>query len=61
LQSSAEVTEGISSHLRSTLRQMRDATSLPDLNQLDSYDQNKLDKRQAEIDACSKFTVIRYH
>jgi hypothetical protein len=49
LQSNAEVTEGISSHLRSTLRRLREATTLPDLNQLDGYDQTQLDARQAEI------------
>ncbi len=47
LQSNAEVTEGISSHLRSTLRRLPE---LPDLNQLDGYDQTQLDARQAEID-----------
>jgi hypothetical protein len=54
LQSSAEVNEGISSHLRSTLRRLRNATTLLDLNQLDGYDQRKLDERQAEIDALIK-------
>jgi hypothetical protein len=48
------VTEGISSHLRSTLRRLREATTLPDLNQLDGYDQAQLDERQAEIDALIK-------
>jgi hypothetical protein len=54
LQSNAEVTEGISSHLRLTLRQLREATTLPDLNQLNGYDQAQLDERQAEIDALIK-------
>ncbi len=54
LQSSAEVNEGISSHFRSTFRRLREATTLPDLNQLDGYDQTKLDERQAETDALIK-------
>ncbi len=49
LQSSVEVTGGISSHLRSTLRRLRDATTLPDLNQLDGYAQTKLDERQVRL------------
>ncbi len=52
--SSAEVVDGLSSHLRSTLRRLQKATSLPDYDNLADMDQEKLEVRQSEIDTLIK-------
>ncbi len=54
LRTSAEVVEGLSSHLRSTLRRLQKATTLPDYNNLANMDQDKLEVRQSEIDTLIK-------
>jgi hypothetical protein len=41
LQTSAEVVDGLSSHLRSTLRRLQKATLLPDYDNLADMDQDK--------------------
>ena len=51
LKTSAEVTEGISTHLRSTLRRLRELTTMPSIDKLGDMTAEQLDKRQAEIDA----------
>jgi hypothetical protein len=51
LRINAEVTEGISTHLRSTLRQLRELTVMPSINKLEGMAAETLDERQAEIDA----------
>jgi hypothetical protein len=45
------VTEGISTHLRSTLRRLREITALPSIDRLGDMTAEQLDERQAEIDA----------
>ena len=47
----AEVTEGISTHLRSTLRRLREITVLPSIDRLGDMTAETLDERQTEIDA----------
>jgi len=54
LQTSAEVVDGLSSHLRSTLRRLQKATLLPDYGNLADLDQDKLELRQSEIDTLIK-------
>ncbi len=54
LRTSAEVVEGVSSHLRSTLRRLQKATTLPDYDNLADMDQDKLEVRQSEIDTLIK-------
>jgi hypothetical protein len=54
LRSSAEVVDGLSSHLRSTLRRLQKATTLPDYDNLADIDQDKLEVRQSEIDTLIK-------
>ena len=51
LRVNAEVTEGISTHLRSTLRRLREITALPSIDRLGDMTAEQLDERQAEIDA----------
>ena len=50
LRVNAEVTEGISTHLRSTLRRLREITVLPSIDKLGDMTAETLDERQAEID-----------
>ena len=47
----AEVTEGISTHLRSTLRRLKEITALPSIDRLGDMTAETLDERQSEIDA----------
>jgi hypothetical protein len=47
----AEVTEGISTYLRSTLRRLREITAMPSIDKLGDMTAETLDERQAEIDA----------
>jgi hypothetical protein len=51
LRVNAEVTEGISTHLRSTLRRLREITVMPSIDKLENMTAETLDERQAEIDA----------
>jgi hypothetical protein len=51
LRTNNEVTEGISTHLRSTLRRLRELTVIPSLDKLGDMTPENLDERQAEIDA----------
>ena len=51
LRVNAEVTEGISTHLRSTLRRLREITALPSIDRLGDMTAEQLDERQSEIDA----------
>ena len=51
LRVNAEVTEGISTHLRSTLRRLREITALPSIDRLGDMTAETLDERQTEIDA----------
>ncbi len=51
LQTTGEVTEGISTHLRSTLRRLRKLTTMPSIDKLGDMTAEQLDERQAEIDA----------
>jgi hypothetical protein len=51
LRTNAEVTEGISTHLRSTLRRLREITVMPSIDKLGDITAEMLDERQAEIDA----------
>ena len=50
LRTNAEVTEGISTHLRSTLRRLRELTTMPSIDKLGDMTAEQLDERQAEID-----------
>jgi hypothetical protein len=50
LKTNAEVTEGISTHLRSTLRRLRELTTMPSIDKLGDMTAEQLDERQAEID-----------
>ncbi len=50
----AEVVDGLSSHLRSTLRWLQKATILPDYDHLADLDQERLEERQSEIGALIK-------
>jgi hypothetical protein len=54
LRINAEVVDGLSSHLRFTLKRLRKATVLPDYDNLADLDQEKLKERQSEIDALLK-------
>jgi hypothetical protein len=54
LRTNAEVVDGLSSHLRSTLRRLQKATVLPDYDNLADMDQEKLGVRQSEIDTLIK-------
>ncbi len=51
LRVNAEVTEGLSTHLRSTLRRLRDMSVMPSIDNLESMTAETLDEQQAEIDA----------
>mgnify|MGYP000716360246 FL=1 len=51
LRVNAEVTEGLSTHLRSTLRRLREMTVMPSIDKLENMTGETLDERQAEIDA----------
>jgi len=51
LKVNAEVTEGISTHLRSTLRRLKEITALPSIDRLGDMTAETLDERQSEIDA----------
>jgi hypothetical protein len=51
LRVNAEVTEGISTHLRSTLRQLRKITAMPSIDKLGDMTAEALNDREAEIDA----------
>ena len=51
LRVNAEVTEGLSTHLRSTLRRLREITVMPSIDKLENMTAESLDERQAEIDA----------
>jgi hypothetical protein len=51
LRVNADVTEGISTHLRSTLKRLREITALPSIDKLGDMTAETLDERQAEIDA----------
>jgi hypothetical protein len=51
LRINVEVTEGISTHLRSTLRRLREITVMPSIDKLGDMKAETLDGRQAEIDA----------
>jgi hypothetical protein len=51
LRINVEVTEGISTHLRSTLRRLREITVMPSIDKLGDMTAETLDERQAEIDA----------
>jgi hypothetical protein len=46
-----EVMEGISTHLRPTLKRLRELTALLSIDKLDDMTPESLDERQAEIDA----------
>jgi hypothetical protein len=50
----AEVVDGLSSHLRSTLMRLQKATIMPDYDSLADMDQDKLEVRQSEIDTLIK-------
>ncbi len=51
LRVNADITEGLSTHLRSTLRRLREMTVMPSIDKLENMTAESLDKRQAEIDA----------
>jgi hypothetical protein len=51
LRVNAEVTEGIFTHLRSTLRRLRGITALPSIDKLGDMTTETQDERQTEIDA----------
>jgi hypothetical protein len=51
LRTNVEVKEGLSTHLRSTLRRLRELTALPSIDKLGDMTAESLDERQAEIDA----------
>ena len=51
LQTSAEVVDGLSSHLRSTLRRLQKATLLPDYDNLADLDQDKLQSKSERVAA----------
>ncbi len=51
LRVNVDVTEGLSTHLRSTLRRLRKITVMPSIDKLENMTAESLDERQAEIDA----------
>jgi hypothetical protein len=50
LRVNADVMEGLSAHLRSTLRRLRKITVMPSIDKLENMTAESLDERQAEID-----------
>jgi len=49
-----EVSDGLSAHLKATIRRLKQATILPDYDHLSDMNQDQLDERQAGIDALIK-------
>ncbi len=65
LRINAEVTEDLSTYIRSTLRRLRDMTVMPSIDKLENMTAESLDERQAEIDAllsiCTEQITKDYH
>jgi hypothetical protein len=51
-----EVSEGLSAHLKATIRRLKKETTLPDYDHISDMNQDRLDERQAGID-----TLIKLH
>jgi hypothetical protein len=51
LRTNADVTEGISTHLRATLRRVKELTALPSFDKLEDMTPELLDERRLEINA----------
>jgi hypothetical protein len=49
-----QVVEGLSAHLKATIRRLKKETTLPDYNHISDMNQDQLDERQASIDALIK-------
>jgi hypothetical protein len=49
-----EVSEGLSAHLKATIRRLKKETTLPDYNHISDMNQDQLDERQAGIDMLIK-------
>ena len=54
MQTDKEVSDGLSAHLKATIRRLKQATILPDYDHLSDMNQDQLDERQAGIDALIK-------
>ncbi len=49
-----EVSEGLSIHLKATIRRLKKETTLPDYDHISDMNQDQLDERQAGIDTLIK-------
>jgi hypothetical protein len=54
MQSDREVSEGLSAHLKATIRRLKKETTLPDYDHISDMNQDQLDERQAGIDTLIK-------
>jgi hypothetical protein len=54
MQADKEVVEGLSAHLKATIRRLKKETTLPDYEHISGTNQDQLDERQAGIDALIK-------
>ena len=54
MEADKEVIEGLSSHLKATIRRLKRETTLPDHDHLSDMNQDQLDERQAGIDTLIK-------
>jgi hypothetical protein len=51
MQADKEAIEGLSNHLKATLRRLKKETTLPDYDHMCDMNQDQIDERQANIDA----------
>jgi hypothetical protein len=54
MQTDKEVSDGLSAHLKATIRRLKQATTLPDYDHLSDMNQDQLDERQTGIDTLIK-------
>jgi hypothetical protein len=55
LRNSSDAVDGLSSQLKKTLKKLETLCALPNLYELADMEQEEIDAKQAEIDACLKF------
>jgi hypothetical protein len=54
MQADEEVVEGLSAHLKATIRRLKKETTLPDYDHISDMNQDQLDERQTGIDTLIK-------
>ncbi len=55
LRNSSDAVDGLSSQLKKTLKKLETLCTLPNLYELAGMQQDEIDAKQAQIDACLKF------